>query len=245
MLVPSLMQPAPGWVTPGRRIYAVGDVHGCAERLDALHALIAADLAKRPVADARLVHLGAFIDRGADSAGVVARLAAGSPFPGVPMVALRGNHEQMMLTAMTGNRDAIAHWRSNGGDAALRSWGIKPSKAGRDWLSGLPASHVAVLRSLQLTHSIDGYVFVHAGVRPGVPLAAQVEDDLLWIRRPFLDSKGPMLPEAPGLVIVHGHTPTAAPSITRNRIGVDTGAVAGGKLTCAALEGALIRFLAV
>jgi serine/threonine protein phosphatase 1 len=239
------MQSAPGWLAPGRRIYAVGDVHGCADRLDALHGLIAADLAAHPVAETLLVHLGDFIDRGPDSAGVIARLARGSPLPGVPMVALRGNHEQMMLDAITGDRDAIAHWRSNGGNAALQSWGIKAAKKDRNWASDLPAQDYAFLRSLGLFHRVDGYLFVHAGVRPGFKLAAQTEEDLLWIRKPFLESRGPLLPDAPGVAAVHGHTPEDAPVVTDNRIGVDTGAVRGGLLTCAVLEGAWVRFLSV
>jgi serine/threonine protein phosphatase 1 len=237
------MQSAPGWVAPGRRIYAVGDVHGCADRLDALHGSIAADLAERPIAAPLLLHLGDFIDRGLESAGVIARLAGGSPLPGVPMVALRGNHEQMMLDAITGDRGAIAHWRSNGGDAALRSWGIKAARKDRGWAADLPPQDYVFLRSLRLTYSVDGYLFVHAGVRPGVKLAAQVAEDLLWIRKPFLDSRGPLLPDAPGLAVVHGHTPEAAPIVTDNRIGVDTGAVRGGRLTCAVLEAAWVRFL--
>jgi serine/threonine protein phosphatase 1 len=239
------MQPAPGWVAPGRRIYAVGDVHGCAERLEALHALILADLAAHPAVETLLVHLGDFIDRGPDSAGVIAQLASGPPLPGVPMVALRGNHEQMMLDAITGDRGAIAHWRGNGGNAALESWQIKAAKKDRNWASDLPPLDYAFLRSLRLTHCVDGYVFVHAGVRPGVPLAAQNAEDLLWIRKPFLESRGPLLPDAPGLAVVHGHTPEEAPVVTDNRIGVDTGAVRGGRLTCAVLEGVWVRFVSV
>jgi serine/threonine protein phosphatase 1 len=239
------MQSAPGWIAPGRRIYAVGDVHGCADRLDTLHGLIMADLAERPVAEPVLIHLGDFIDRGPDSAGVIARLASGSPLPGVAMVALRGNHEQMMLDAISGDRDAIAHWRSNGGGPALRSWGIKAAKKDRDWAAELPPLDYAFLRSLRLTHCVDGYVFVHAGVRPGVEMAAQTAEDLLWIRKPFLESRGRLLPDAPGLAVVHGHTPEEAPVVTDNRIGVDTGAVRGGRLTCAVLEAAWVRFLSV
>ena len=239
------MQSAPGWIAPGRRIYAVGDVHGCADRLDALHGLIMADLAEHAIGAALLVHLGDFIDRGPDTAGVIARLASGSPLPGVPMVALRGNHEQMMLDAITGERGAITHWRANGGDASLESWGLKAAKRDRDWASELPPQDYAFLRSLRLTHSVDGYVFVHAGVRPGIPLAAQNPEDLLWIRKPFLESHGPLLPDAPSLAFVHGHTPEDAPVVTDNRIGVDTGAVRGGRLTCAVLEGTWVRFLSV
>jgi serine/threonine protein phosphatase 1 len=151
----------------------------------------------------------------------------------------------MMLDAITGDREAITHWRSNGGNAALQSWGIKAAKKDRDWASDLPALDYAFLRSLRLFHRVDGYLFVHAGVRPGVPLAMQMEGDLLWIRKPFLESRGPLLPDAPGLTVVHGHTPEHAPVVTDNRIGVDTGAVRGGRLTCAVLEGAGMRFLSV
>jgi serine/threonine protein phosphatase 1 len=239
------MRSAPGWLAPGRRIYAVGDVHGCAARLDQLHAEIAADLADRPVPQPQLIHLGDMIDRGPDSAGVIARLATGSPLPGVPMVVLRGNHEQMMLDAMGGDPAAVDHWRGNGGDAALQSWGVKRPKKNPDWPLELPPQDYAFLRALPLTHIEDGYLFVHAGVRPGITLARQSAEDLLWIRRPFLHSTGPLLPEAPRLAAVHGHTPEPAPSVTDNRIGVDTGAVRGGRLTCAVLEGDQVSFIAV
>lgn len=239
------MRPAPGWLAPGRRVYAVGDVHGCATRLDALHALIAADLDLRPIATPLLVHLGDFIDRGPDSAAVVHRLAFGTPVPGLPMVALRGNHEQMMLDSMSGDPDIIDHWRNNGGELALQSWGIRRAKKDPDWPAGLPLPHYAFLRGLGTTHAVDGYLFVHAGVRPGIALTEQREDDLLWIRRPFLISSGPLLPDAPRTAIVHGHTPEPSPVVTSNRVGVDTGAVRGGALTCAVLEGNEVGFLAV
>lgn len=237
------MQPAPGWLAEGVRVYAVGDVHGCALRLDTMHALISADIAKRPIAAPLLVHLGDFIDRGPDSAGVIARLAAGPGPPGLRCVALRGNHEQMMLEAIRAEPGALSHWRGNGGDAALSSWGLGRGSLAKNWAASLPGSDLAFLRSLQLTHTLDGYVFVHAGIRPGLPLADQKQDDLLWIRRPFLDWKGVMLPEAPERAIVHGHTPVRRPEVTANRIGVDTGAVRGGALTCAVLEGREVGFL--
>ena len=235
---------APGWLAAGRRIYAVGDVHGCDARLGALHAVIAADLQRRPVPLPLLVHLGDFIDRGPDSAGVVARLAAGPPVPGLPTINLRGNHEAMMLAAMAGDPGAMADWRSNGGDQALRSWRIKAKKAG-NWVGELPSQHRAFLQGLGLIHVVDGYVFVHAGVCPGVALADQVPEDLLWIRRSFLLWPGPLFPDGPQYAVVHGHTPDPEPTVTANRIGVDTGAVRGGALTCAVLEGTEVGFLAV
>jgi serine/threonine protein phosphatase 1 len=239
------MRPAPGWLAAGVRVYAIGDVHGCAGRLDALHALIAADLVRRPAERPLLIHLGDAIDRGQDSAGVVGRLASPSPLPGVPMVTLRGNHEQMMLDALTGDAQDLMAWRDNGGDAALRSWGVKRPWKGRNWQADLPSQDVAFLRTLPLTHVVDGYLFVHAGVRPGVPLASQAPNDLLWIRRKFLDWSGVLLPEAPDTGVVHGHTPEPNPVVTSTRIGVDTGAVKGGALTCAVLEGTDVAFLAV
>ena len=245
MLVQSLKQRAPGWLAAGRRIYAVGDVHGCADRLQRLHAIIAADLDARPIGWARLIHLGDFLDRGPDSARAVAMLAAGAPTPQLEMVVLRGNHEQMMLDAMAGEPGALEAWRANGGDAALRSWSIKRPKHDREWATKLPLPDTDFLGATRVTHAVDGYLFVHAGVRPGVALADQVPDDLLWIRRPFLDSTGPLLPDAPGVAVVHGHTPEAMPIVTGNRIGVDTGAVRGGALTCAVLEAGEVAFLSV
>ncbi len=245
MVSQSLPTPSPGVLSPGARVYAIGDVHGCAGRLDALHRLVAQDLAERPVARPLLVHLGDYVDRGPDSAGVVARLAAGSRLPDVPTVNLRGNHEQMMLDALAGDPEAVRHWRNNHGDGTLRGWGIDPQSDPSGWAAALPAHHLAVLRSLALYHRLDGYVFYHAGLRPGVALAEQDPLDLLWIREAFLTWRGPLLPEAPGLVAVHGHTPESKPVVTGNRIGVDTGAVAGGVLTCAVLEGREVRFLAV
>jgi serine/threonine protein phosphatase 1 len=243
MVVQSLPTPSPGVLSPGARVYAVGDVHGCADRLEALHQLIAQDLKQAPVERPLLLHIGDYIDRGPDSAAVVGRLAAGSPLPGVPMVNLRGNHEQMMLDSLTGDPIAARHWRNNNADSTLRSWGIAPKSRPSGWASALPERDLAFLRGLKLFHRLDGYVFVHAGVRPGVPLPDQHADDLLWIREAFLTSIGPLLPEAPNLVVVHGHTPESAPVITGNRIGIDTGAVRGGALTCAVLEGREVRFL--
>lgn len=243
------VRPAPGRLRPGRRVYAVGDVHGHAGRMDALHAAIARDLADTPHAAGRpaeplLVHLGDLVDRGPDSAGVVARLAAGSPLPGVPCVTLMGNHEWMMLDALAGgDPDARRLWVRNGGDSALRSWGVPLRARPRDWAAAVPPAHLAYLRDLPSYLALDGYVFVHAGLRPGLPLAEQRKSDLLWIREPFLDWTGPLLPGADPPAAVHGHTPAAEPEVRANRIGVDTGCAFGGPLSCAVLEGDGVRFL--
>lgn len=243
MIENSLPQPAPGWLAPGNRVYAIGDVHGLNGRLGELHAQIQADLLQRPIARPTLLHVGDYIDRGPDSAGVVRRLAAGPLMPGLATINLRGNHEQMMLDALTGDPAAVADWRHNNAADTLKSWGIKGRTRPSEWEAALPAGDVAFLRGLRLSWRLDNYLFVHAGVRPGLPLAAQLAEDLLWIRADFLQWTQPMLPDLPETAIVHGHTPEPGPSVTRNRIGIDTGAVRGGPLTCAVLEGAEVRFL--
>jgi serine/threonine protein phosphatase 1 len=230
--------PAPGVLPPGQRIYAIGDVHGCDDRLAALHADIAIDMAARPVAGATLVHLGDYVDRGPDSAAVLARIAGPPPAPGLRVVNLRGNHEDMMRAALGGDVSAAEHWLVNGGSATLACWGIGPDVPPAHWSARIPAAAHAMLAGLLLVHRAGRYLFVHAGVRPGVPLERQEPDDLLWIRQPFLASDADF-----GAVVVHGHTPRPAPEVRPNRIGIDTGAVAGGRLTCVVLETDRMAFL--
>jgi serine/threonine protein phosphatase 1 len=230
---------APGWMPRGRRAYAIGDIHGCREKLVALHSLIAEDLAARPARSAVLVHLGDYIDQGPDSAGVVALLAAGPPVPGLQVVNLLGDHERMLLAALAGDRAAATDWLWAGGKETLVSWGLASDLPRDEWEAALPASHVAWLRSLTLTHREGDYLFVHAGIRPGVPLRDQSPDDLLTIRQPFLANE-----EDLGLVAVHGHSSLPSVQIATNRIGLDTGAGIGGKLTCAVLEDDLVGLLA-
>jgi serine/threonine protein phosphatase 1 len=230
---------APASLPPGKRVYAVGDVHGCLEQLAALHGLIAQDLAARPIAEAELVHLGDLVDRGPDSAGVVDLLSAGSPIAGLTCVTLMGNHEQMMLAALSaGEAGPAGLWMDNGGGPTLRSWGVPLGTASSAWAGHIPARHLRFLRALVLTHRVGPYFFVHAGVRPGIPLPLQAPDDLLWIREPFLSFAGDL-----GAVVVHGHTPRAEPEVRRNRIGIDTAAVLGGQLTCVVLEADRLAFL--
>ena len=227
----------PGHLRPGRRIYAVGDMHGCADRLRALHALIAADLRSSPVPDTTLVHLGDYIDRGPDSAAVL-RLAGQPAVPVDRVVNLAGNHEAMLLDALAGHPDAASLWVDNGGDATLESWGIPPAAARDTWRRRIPEHDLALLRGLATRHARDGYLFVHAGIRPGVPLDRQSDFDLQWMREPFLSWRDPL-----GVVVVHGHTMVRKPAIRANRIGIDTGAVRGGALTCAVLQDDTLRFL--
>jgi serine/threonine protein phosphatase 1 len=231
--------PAPATLPPGQRVYAVGDVHGCLDRLEAVHALIAEDLAARPVDEAQLVHLGDYVDRGPDSAGVVALLAAGTPLPDLTTVNLMGNHENMMLAAIaTGEAEATGLWLANGGADSLLSWGVPRSAQPKEWPSYLPVPHLLFLRDLAVRHEVGGYLFVHAGIRPGIPLERQSRHDLMWIREPFLSFQDPF-----GPVVVHGHTPKQEPVVRPNRIGIDTGAVMGGVLTCAVLEDDRLGFI--
>jgi serine/threonine protein phosphatase 1 len=228
---------APAALAPGRRVYAVGDVHGCLDQLAAIHDQIAADLLARPISEATIIHLGDYIDRGPDSAGVIEHLLRG--FAGARSVNLMGNHEHMMLQAVdTGELEDFELWMLNGGRASLRSWQIGALGATRELAHRVPAEHLGFMRGLALSHREGGYLFVHAGLRPGLPIEAQSTHDLLWIREPFLSWRGDF-----GSVIVHGHTPMQGPVVKANRIGIDTGAVLGGPLTCAVLEEDRLGFL--
>ncbi len=225
------MQPAPAFLPAGQRIYAIGDIHGCAGQLADLHKQIEADLRVRPVADATLLHLGDYIDKGANSAGVLDLLACGAPVAGVRQtVNLIGNHEKLLIDALGGGAGAIADWLWCGGRATLQSWDLDSARPDI-WQAGIPAAHHAFLGGLRHMHRAGGYVFVHAGVRPGIALEAQAEADLTGIRQPFLASEADF-----GAVVVHGHTAALAPVVRANRIGVDTGAWAGGVLSCVVLE---------
>ncbi len=223
---------APAIVPPGRRVYAIGDIHGCDAQLANLHEIIAEDLARRPIEQPVLLHIGDYVDRGADTAGVLRRLLNGSPVAGAVVVNLVGNHDETMLHALSGDRPAATDWLFAGGRPALESYGIDPDSPRESWPEGVPDEHVAFLRSLTLTHREGGYFFVHGGVRPGVALEQQAREDLLRMRQPFLYSDADF-----GAVVVHGHTPVKAPVVRHNRIAIDTGAVFGGKMTCLVLEG--------
>ena len=229
---------SPGRLPRGRRVYAIGDVHGCLAQLRQLHAAIADDLARRPPASAVLVHLGDYIDFGPDSAGVVELLSAGAPVAGLPTINLMGDHERTALNALSGDGAAATDWLHVGGEAALRSWGIFAMTARGKWRSVIPAEHLAWLEALAIDHREGDYLFVHAGVRPGVPLKRQAEDDLLGIRQSFLASEQDF-----GHIVVHGHSTTPSPLIRPNRISIDTGAGHGGKLTCAVFEEDSVAFM--
>jgi serine/threonine protein phosphatase 1 len=231
---------SPGLLRPDRRIYAIGDIHGCLEKLRALHAAIAEDLERRPIDSAQLIHLGDYIDTGPDSAGALALLAAGPPIVGLPTVNLLGDHERTALDALDGDAPSATDWLHDGGAATLRGWGIDPATPRDLWHEMVPPAHLAFLRGLALSHRADDYLFVHAGIRPGVSLQRQTAEDLLRIRQPFLYSEAEF-----AAVVVHGHTPGPAPVLRRNRICIDTGAAFGGRLTCAVFEGERVGFIGV
>ncbi len=230
---------APGWMPRGRRAYAIGDVHGCKDKLAALHRTIAVDMAERPIGSAILVHLGDYIDQGPDSAGVLDLLAGGPPVPGLAVVNLMGDHERMLIDALGGDRAAATDWLWAGGRDALASWGIDPDLPREAWEAALPAAHVAFLRGLALTHREGDYLFVHAGIRPGVPLSKQTTDDLTAMRQPFLFTDGDL-----GFIVVHGHSTNPSVVTATNRVSVDTGAGMGGKLTCVVLEDDVVGVIA-
>jgi serine/threonine protein phosphatase 1 len=249
MTYPQSRAAARVWQSPRqepRRIYAIGDIHGCRDLLDRMIEKICSDLAAHPVDHALTVTLGDYVDRGPDSRGVVERLA-GNPFP-TEYVALKGNHEDMLVRFLH-DPSSGGQWARNGGLETLHSYGIDVGKMrrGREYEPtaalferALPPAHATFFASLRLCLSLGRYFFCHAGVRPGIGFAAQREHDLLWIRDEFLRDRTDF-----GKIVVHGHTPSPMPEIRPNRINVDTGAFMTGRLTCAVLEAEQPRFLSV
>jgi serine/threonine protein phosphatase 1 len=230
---------APGSLRAGLRVYAIGDVHGCLDRLVSLHWAITADLAANPVSESVLIHMGDYVDRGSDSAGVIWLLTGTVAPPVSRRVDLLGNHEVMMLEALSsGNARTAEIWLDNGGAATLESYRVPSSASPAEWESAIPIAHRQWMKTRDLLHPEGGYLFVHAGIRPGRAIARQRPEDLLWIRDSFLNSQ-----DKHPFVVVHGHTPYAEPEVRPNRIGIDTGAVMGGSLTCLVLEENRMRFL--
>ena len=207
--------------------FAIGDIHGCLDKLRSLVLRCENHADGRPMS---FVFVGDYIDRGPQSCGVIDCLIDLKMQHGKNVVTLMGNHEAMALAVIDGGGPARL-WLAQGGLATLKSYGIAE-------LRELPRAHVDWLRALPLRYDDGRRFFVHAGVNPSAPLDAQNDFDLLWIREPFLSHRGGY-----GRLIVHGHTPLVGgvPDLHGNRLNLDTGAVFGGPLTAAVFDDAQIE----
>lgn len=212
-------------------IYAVGDIHGRADLLVKVHEAIERDWRSRPAERRLEIYLGDYVDRGPDSAAVIALLRARATQ--CKVMPLSGNHEAVLLRFLDG-RISDREWLDWGGAATALSYGINPSREAilsAALSRAVPLDDVLFLRSLRPSFRYGPYFFAHAGVQPNRALEEQVPDDLLWIRKPFLDHTGPF-----GAVVVHGHTPNAEPEFKPNRINLDTGAYATHRLSCLRID---------
>ncbi len=232
-------QPAVHVLPEGRRVYAIGDIHGRSDLLDRLLASIDADDRARGGLERELIFLGDLVDRGPDSRGVVERLLALSKGPGKVRF-LMGNHEEVFLRAAQADLRALRFLTRIGGRETLLSYGISADEYRNvdfEELAALlaqrvPAEHIEFLAGFESWIEIGDYLFVHAGIRPGVAMADQERGDLCWIRDEFLNCR-----DSFGKMVVHGHSIVDAVEERANRIGIDTGAFASGKLTAVGLEG--------
>jgi Calcineurin-like phosphoesterase len=231
-------------IPAGVRLYIIGDIHGCSDLLDQMVEVIHRDIEKHGWRESLTITLGDYVDRGSDSRGVLERLVR-NPFPS-RYIALKGNHEALFESFMRDGSDADI-WLRFGGLETLHSYGVPVSEvmvgkgakeAARALNLVVPKVHRAFLSSLKNSISINGYFFCHAGVRPNVPLDQQSENDLFWIRDEFLTSDNDF-----GKMIIHGHSPHEWPEVKRNRVNIDTGAFATGRLTCLVIEDGRGRFL--
>lgn len=229
-------------VAEAERIYAIGDVHGCADLLGELLTRIRQDNDERSTRLTRLIFLGDIVDRGPNSADVVRRAMRWSNASD-RVIVLKGNHEVLMSRALAGDVNALQLWLKLGGDQTLRSWNVPERLLNEGPVADLLRRARACVTSKTLSwlaerpfsYTSGSVFFVHAGVRPGVPLEHQIQDDLIHIRKPFLSSF-----DLHPALIVHGHTIAPTPQILPNRIGVDTGAYRSGRLTAVGLEGASV-----
>jgi serine/threonine protein phosphatase 1 len=223
----------------GYRAYVVGDVHGRVDLLEDLLAKIHAELQHRPAHATLLVFVGDLIDRGPQSAQVLERLRAYRR-PEVQTIFLLGNHEEVMLRVLDGDTTLALDWLEFGGLECLQSYGSDAAQL--RYMQGdevtdiaravIPASHIDFVRGFFDSWRFGDYLFVHAGIRPGINLERQVRADVRWIREPFLSDD-----RDHGVVVVHGHTISEDVDKRRNRIGIDTGAYRTGVLTALAIEG--------
>jgi serine/threonine protein phosphatase 1 len=209
----------------GGRLFAIGDIHGCVRELETL--LVGLPLGRGDT----LAFVGDYIDRGPDSRAVIDLLLEAKRRPEITTVFLKGNHEDMCLAYLGRPGHWGESWMLNGGAATLRSYGVDARAPGAVALASIPAAHLEFLDSLRVTHVTGEYLLVHAGIRPGVALAAQDEEDLLWIREEFILARH-NLPQT----VIFGHTPHREPVVDLPyKVGIDTGCVYGGALTCLAL----------
>lgn len=223
----------------GSRAYAVGDVHGRLDLLESLLDKIAEDNRARGSAKTYLVMLGDLIDRGPDSAGVI-DLFANRPPQWARVINLKGNHEEFLLRVLGGDADLAPNWLTYGGYECVESYGMsrgwsldaRPQDIVEQLAAKVPQSHREFLEDMADSFKFGDYLFVHAGIRPGVPIAEQSGKDLRWIRDGFLDDQ-----TEHGVMVVHGHTIVDTPQEHFNRIAIDTGAYKSGVLTALALEG--------
>lgn len=224
----------------GYRAYVIGDIHGRLDLLEELLAKIHAELQHRASPKTLLVFVGDLIDRGPSSAQVIERLR-NYDRTGIETVFLLGNHEEVLLRILRGDTSLVSSWLEFGGLQCLESYGVETTQL-RGRLSetvielaqtAVPASHVEFLESFVDSCRFGDYLFVHAGIRPGIEIEQQLQSDLRWIRDPFLSDNSDH-----GFVVVHGHTITRDVDERPNRIGIDTGAYRTGVLTALAIEGA-------
>lgn len=229
---------APARVPPGQRAYAIGDIHGRSDLLEALAEAIEHDNAARPAARSTVILLGDLIDRGPDSLGVLHLAREWQKLR--PVRILLGNHEEMLLAALD-SLEALKHFHRAGGRETLLSFGVTPDAYdAAEWTelhamarAAVSADMHAFIAGFEDRITLGDYVFVHAGILPGVEIMLQRPSDLRWIREPFLSDTS-----VHGAVIVHGHTIRENPEFCPNRIGIDTGAYASGVLTALCLDGA-------
>lgn len=228
----------------GVRIYAISDIHGCADLLEQMFRVIDADVAHSKPYRAIDIFLGDYIDRGPDSRSTLDLLIERSRSRNT--VFLRGNHEAFLAEVFR-DPSRVTEWFRVGGLQTLISYGLSPSLTPgyeeqvalvSELIAAMPQRHRAFLQRLRLTYTCGDFFFVHAGVRPGIALSKQQEADLLWIREEFLQSQKDF-----GKYIVHGHTPVRNAEVLANRANIDTGAYATGNLTLLSIQGS--RLLAV
>lgn len=230
----------------GERVYAIGDIHGRSDLLLELIDMIEADMRWGDAERQTVVFLGDYVDRGAGNREVLDILSR-RPFGDVETIYLIGNHEAVLLQFLQ-DAEIGRDWVRFGGETTLASYGVRLRRedptigelldAQARFQDNLPAAHLRFLRDLKLSFLAGDYLFVHAGLRPGVPLERQDGNDLIWIRDSFIKSEADF-----GCVVVHGHTPEMEVQNRHNRIGIDTGAYFSGRLTAAVLENDIRRFL--